>query len=56
MDRYSKISKLGEGTYGVVYKAQNRETESTPQLIILDICGRSICSEPDGHLVQKHKA
>lgn len=26
MDKYSKISKLGEGTYGVVYKAQNRET------------------------------
>ena len=25
MDKYSKISKLGEGTYGVVYKAQNRE-------------------------------
>lgn len=26
MDKYSKINKLGEGTYGVVYKAQNRET------------------------------
>lgn len=26
MDRYSKIHKIGEGTYGVVYKAQSRET------------------------------
>eukprot|EP00771_Trimastix_marina_P003872 gnl/Trimastix_PCT/584.p1 GENE.gnl/Trimastix_PCT/584~~gnl/Trimastix_PCT/584.p1 ORF type:complete len:322 (-),score=93.93 gnl/Trimastix_PCT/584:77-970(-) len=26
MDRYLKIDKVGEGTYGVVYKARNRET------------------------------
>lgn len=26
MDRYQKIEKLGEGTYGIVYKAQNKET------------------------------
>jgi len=26
MDRYQKIDKLGEGTYGVVYKAQDMET------------------------------
>ncbi|KYQ89684.1 protein serine/threonine kinase [Tieghemostelium lacteum] len=26
MDKYSKIEKLGEGTYGIVYKAKNRET------------------------------
>jgi len=26
MDKYTKIDKLGEGTYGVVYKAQNNET------------------------------
>ncbi|KAL1922894.1 uncharacterized protein VTP21DRAFT_9270 [Calcarisporiella thermophila] len=25
MDKYQKIEKLGEGTYGIVYKAQNRE-------------------------------
>ncbi len=27
MDRYSNIEKLGEGTYGVVYKAKNKETD-----------------------------
>lgn len=26
MDRYQKIDKLGEGTYGIVYKAQNKVT------------------------------
>ncbi|PJF16752.1 Pho85p [Paramicrosporidium saccamoebae] len=26
MDRYQKIDKLGEGTYGIVYKAQNKAT------------------------------
>lgn len=26
MDRYQKIEKLGEGTYGIVYKAQNKIT------------------------------
>lgn len=26
MDRYQKIEKLGEGTYGIVYKAQNKKT------------------------------
>jgi cyclin-dependent kinase len=26
MDKYQKIEKLGEGTYGIVYKAQNKQT------------------------------
>jgi len=26
MEKYVKIDKLGEGTYGIVYKAKNRET------------------------------
>ena len=27
MDKYQKIEKLGEGTYGIVYKAQNKVTQ-----------------------------
>lgn len=26
VDRYEKMDKLGEGTYGVVYKAKDRQT------------------------------
>lgn len=28
MDRYEKLSRLGEGSYGVVYKCRDRETGS----------------------------
>lgn len=27
MDRYEKLGKLGEGSYGVVFKCRNRETD-----------------------------
>ena len=26
MDRYEKLGKLGEGSYGVVFKCRNKET------------------------------
>lgn len=26
MDKYQRIEKLGEGTYGIVYKAQKKDT------------------------------
>ena len=26
LDKYQKLEKLGEGTYGIVYRAQNLET------------------------------
>jgi len=26
LDKYKRIAKLGEGTYGIVWKAQNEET------------------------------
>ncbi|KAG7944953.1 hypothetical protein I3843_15G129100 [Carya illinoinensis] len=29
MDQYEKVEKIGEGTYGVVYKARNRKTNQT---------------------------
>ncbi|KAJ1484978.1 hypothetical protein T484DRAFT_1588008, partial [Baffinella frigidus] len=27
MDKYLKIEKVGEGTYGVVYKARDKQTQ-----------------------------
>lgn len=33
MDVFQKVEKIGEGTYGVVYKAKNKETG---QLVALE--------------------
>lgn len=35
VDRYEKMDKLGEGTYGVVYKAKDRVTGEVNNCIIL---------------------
>ena len=29
MDKYEKVEKIGEGTYGVVYKGRNKESGQT---------------------------
>lgn len=39
MDRYQKIEKnghVGEGTYGVVYKAKDKQTDEIVALKVLD--------------------
>jgi serine/threonine protein kinase len=39
MDRYQKIEKnghVGEGTYGVVYKAKDKQTDAIVALKVLD--------------------
>ncbi|XP_028103412.1 cell division control protein 2 homolog A-like [Camellia sinensis] len=32
MEQYEKVEKIGEGTYGVVYKARDRVTNETTAL------------------------
>ena len=34
VDRYQKMDKLGEGTYGVVYKAKDKVTGEVPSSLI----------------------
>ena len=44
MDRYQKIEKnghCGEGTYGVVYKAKDRQTD---KFVALKVCEEEVCS------------
>ncbi|KAF9406531.1 hypothetical protein HW555_013137 [Spodoptera exigua] len=49
MENFSKVEKIGEGTYGVVYKAKDRLTgnEIALKKIKLENVGRC-CSEPEG--------
>ncbi len=37
VDRYQKLDKLGEGTYGVVYKAKDKVTGEVSELFNLKI-------------------
>lgn len=34
VDRYEKMEKLGEGTYGVVYKARDKNTGEVRAFIV----------------------
>ena len=41
VDRYQKMDKLGEGTYGVVYKAKDKVTGEVTYLFkLLDRCSQ----------------
>jgi serine/threonine protein kinase len=33
LDKYIKLDKLGEGTYGLVYKARNAETGEVSKIL-----------------------
>jgi len=37
-DRYEKIGRLGEGTYGVVYKARDRRSADRDRIVALKRC------------------
>ena len=42
--RYERLDKLGEGTYGIVYKSRDRETN---EVSILKKSNRICCSEAE---------
>lgn len=65
MERYEKISKLGEGSYGIVYKCRNRDTgeivaikkftESEEDPLIRKIALREIRLLKVCFIIQKHR-
>lgn len=46
MERYEKLSKLGEGSYGVVYKCRNRDTGEIMAI-------KKFCESEDDPLIRK---
>ena len=37
IDRYEKLEKLGEGTYGVVHKARDKNTGRVSSLFVINV-------------------
>ncbi len=54
VDRYEKMEKLGEGTYGVVYKAKDKNTGEVSQRsynpILSNLCFKLIFSISESDL------
>lgn len=46
MDKYDKIAKIGEGSYGVVYKCRNKDTG---QLVAI----KKFVESEDDYLIKK---
>ena len=45
VDRYTKMDKLGEGTYGVVYKAKDKVTGEVTKYLIVSIFAIDRCPQ-----------